>query len=148
MITDQRPNGATDYARIDATPEVLDGILALLGLAVLGRFAAASARRRRRDFAIMKALGLLRGQLIAVTAWQVTALTGLALLSGCRWGWRPATGPGGFSRPPPGYPRCYRAEVPLVLLMVPAAILAANAIAFPSGQLTARLHPAAALRAE
>jgi hypothetical protein len=38
--------------------------------------------------------------------------------------------------------------VPLVLLMVPAAILAANAIAFPAGQLTARLRPAAALRAE
>jgi hypothetical protein len=38
--------------------------------------------------------------------------------------------------------------VPLVLLMVPAAILAANAIAFPAGQLTARLSPAAALHAE
>ena len=45
VISDQRPNGATNYARIDATPEVLAGILALLGLVVLGQFA------RRQDAA-------------------------------------------------------------------------------------------------
>ena len=39
VVTDQRPNGATNYARIDATPEVLAGVLAVLGLAVLGQFA-------------------------------------------------------------------------------------------------------------
>jgi hypothetical protein len=38
--------------------------------------------------------------------------------------------------------------VPLVLLMVPAAILAANAIALPSGRHCARLNPAAVLRSE
>ena len=94
VITDQRPNGATNYARIDATPEVLAGVLALLGLAVLGQFAMSSARRRRRDFAILKTLGLLRRQLAAITAWQVTALTALALLVGLplgvaagHWAW-------------------------------------------------------------
>ena len=148
VITDQRPNGVTGYARIDGTPEVLAGILAVLGLAVLGQFAAVSARRRRRDFAIMKVLGLLRRQLIAVTAWQVTTLTGLALLVGLpvgvaagHWAWALFAAAAGLS---PGA----ITPVPLVLLMVPAAILAANAIAFPSGQLTARLRPAAALRAE
>ena len=38
VVTDQRPNGVTNYARIDGTPEVLAGILAVLGLAVLGQF--------------------------------------------------------------------------------------------------------------
>jgi hypothetical protein len=148
VVTDQRPNGVTGYARIDGTPEVLAGILAVLGLAVLGQFAAVSARRRRRDFAIMKVLGLLRRQLIAVTAWQVTTLTGLALLVGLpvgvaagHWAWALFAAAAGIS---PGA----ITPVPLVLLMVPAAILAANAIAFPAGQLTARLRPAAALRAE
>ena len=64
-----------DYARIDATPEILAGVLAVLGLAVLAQFAMSSARRRRREFAILKTLGLLRRQLAAITAWQVTALT-------------------------------------------------------------------------
>jgi ABC-type lipoprotein release transport system permease subunit len=41
-----------------------------------------SARRRRGDFAILKTLGLLRRQLSAITAWQVTTLTVLALIAG------------------------------------------------------------------
>jgi predicted lysophospholipase L1 biosynthesis ABC-type transport system permease subunit len=64
----------TSYARIDGTPEVLAGILAILGLAVLVQFAVASARRRQRDFAILRTLGLLRRQLTAVTAWQTPAV--------------------------------------------------------------------------
>ena len=37
LISDDRPNGVTNYARIDGTPEVLlAAILAVLGLAVLG----------------------------------------------------------------------------------------------------------------
>jgi hypothetical protein len=82
VVTDQRPNGVTSYARIDGTPEVLAGVLAILGLAVLGQFTVTSARRRRHDFAILRTLGLLRRQLTAVTAWQITTLTGLALLAG------------------------------------------------------------------
>ena len=38
VVTDQRPT-ARNYARIDATPEVLAGVLAVLGLAVLAQFA-------------------------------------------------------------------------------------------------------------
>ena len=94
VIRDERPNGVANYARIDGTPEVLAGILALLGLAVLGQFAVTSSRRRRRDFAVLRTLGLLRRQLNAVTAWQITTLTGLALLAALplgvaagRWAW-------------------------------------------------------------
>jgi hypothetical protein len=148
VVTDQRPNGVTSYARIDGTPEVLAGILAILGLAVLGQFAVTSARRRRRDFAILRTLGLLRRQLTAVTAWQVTTLTGLALLAGLpagvaagHWAWGLFAGIAGI---PPGA----ITPVPLVLLMVPAAILAANAITLPSGRHCARLNPAAVLRSE
>ena len=148
VVTDQRPNGVTSYARIDGTPEVLAGILAILGLAVLGQFAVVSARRRRRDFAILRTLGLLRRQLTAVTAWQVTGLTGLALLLGLpagvaagHWTWGLFAGNAGISTGAV-------TPVPLVLLMVPAAILAANAVALPSGRHCARLNPATVLRSE
>ena len=60
IVTDQRPNTVTNYAAIDATPEVLAGVLAVLGLAVLAQFILASARRRRRDFALLKVLGMFR----------------------------------------------------------------------------------------
>jgi FtsX-like permease family len=148
VVSDQRPNGITGYARIDGTPEVLAGILAALGLAVLGQFAVASARRRRRDFAILRTLGLLRRQLTAVTVWQVTALTGLALFAGLplgvaagHWAWELFAGNVGLS------PAAIT-PLPLVLFMIPAAIVAANAIALPSGQHCARLNPAAVLHAE
>jgi len=148
VVTDQRPNGVTGYARIDGTPEVLAGILAILGLAVLGQFSVVSARRRRRDFAILRALGLLRRQLITVTAWQVTTLTGLALLVGLpvgvaagHWAWGLFAADVGLS------PHAVT-PVPQLLLMAPVAILAANAIALRPGRLSARLSPAVALRAE
>ena len=148
VVKDQRPNGVTGYARIDGTPEVLAGILAVLGLAVLGQFAVASARRRRRDFAILRTLGLLRRQLTAITVWQVTALTGLALLVGLplgvaagHWAWGLFAGNVGLSA-------AAITPLPLVLLMIPATIVAANAIALPSGRHCARLNPAAVLRSE
>jgi putative ABC transport system permease protein len=148
LITDQRPNSIVNYARIDGTPEVLAGILAFLGLAVLAQFAVASARRRRRDFAILRTLGLLRGQLIAVTAWQAAAMTGLALLAGLplgvaggHWGWDLFAGEAGLGA---------AAILPLSLLLltVPVAITAAIAVTLPSGRRCARLNPGAVLRSE
>ncbi len=94
VVIGQRPNGVTNYASIDDTPAVLAGLLAVLGVAVLGQFIVVSGRRRRRDFAILKALGMFRRQVSAITAWQVSTLTGLALLAGLplgvaagRWSW-------------------------------------------------------------
>jgi hypothetical protein len=147
VVTDQRPNAVANYALIDATPDVLAGILAILGLAVLGQFVVASGRRRRRDFAIMKVLGLLRRQVSAVTVWQVTTLTGLALLiglplgvAGGHWAWELFAGNVGLAT---------GAITPLPLLWtIPVTLVAANLIALRPGQIVARLSPAAVLRSE
>jgi hypothetical protein len=147
VVTDQRPNAVANYALIDATPNVLAGILAVLGLAVLGQFVVASARRRRRDFAIMKVLGLLRRQVRAVTVWQVTTLTGLGLLvgmplgvAGGHWAWDLFAGNVGLATD---------AVTPLPLLwIIPATIAVAILIALRPGQIVARLSPAAVLRTE
>ena len=136
-----------NYALIDATPDVLAGILAVLGLAVLGQFVVASGRRRRRDFAIMKVLGLLRGQVSAVTVWQVTTLTGLALLvglplgvAGGHWAWELFAGNVGLATD---------AITPLPLLWtIPVTLVAASLTALGSGQIVPRLSPAAVLRSE
>jgi hypothetical protein len=84
VVTAQRPNGVTNYASIDRTPAVLAALLAVLGIAVLGQFIVVSGRQRRRDFAILKTLGLFRRQVRAITARQVSTLTCLALLVGAR----------------------------------------------------------------
>ena len=148
VVTDQRPNGVTNYAGIDATPMVLAALLAVIGVAVLGQFIMVSARRRRRDFAIFKTLGMSRRQIRSVTAWQVSTLTGLALLAGLplgiaagRWSWVI------FARGL-GIPDAAITPIGPVLLMVPAVIAVANAVAFWPGRATARLRPAEVLHAE
>jgi hypothetical protein len=147
VVTAQRPNGVTNYASIDRTPAVLAALLAVIGVAVLAQFIAVSARQRRRDFAILKTLGMFRRQVGAITAWQVSTLTGLALLAGLplgiatgRWSW--ALFAHGLGIP--------AAITPLgpMLLMVPAVIVIANAVALWPGRATARLSPADVLRAE
>jgi hypothetical protein len=148
LVTDQRPNGVANYARIDSIPEALALLLAVLGVAVLGQVMVVSGWRRRRDFATLRAFGLVRGQVQAIVAWQATTLTALALLIGLplgvavgRWAWALFTGGLGV---PPGT----LVPVPFVLLMVPAAILAANAVAYWPGRAATRLTPAQVLRAE
>ena len=144
----QRPNGVTNYARIDGTPEVLAALLAALGVAVLGQLAVVSGRRRRHDFAILKALGLLRRQVREITAWQATMLAGLSLVIGVplglaagRWSWQ-LFGAG------LGIPANAGVPVPLVLVMVPAVLIIANAVALWPGRSAARVSPAHELRTE
>jgi putative ABC transport system permease protein len=137
IVTDQRPNTVNNYASIDATPEILAGVLAVLGLAVLAQFVLTPARRRRRDFAMLKVLGMLRRDLSAVAFWQVATVTAVGLavgvplgIVGGRWAWQLFAGQAGL----PG-----DAITPLpVLWMIPA----------PPARSVAGVAAAATLRSE
>jgi hypothetical protein len=146
-VTDQRPNTVTNYASIDATPAVLAAILAVLGLAVLAQFTMASARRRRRDFAVLKVLGMVRSQLGAVTCWQVSTVTAVALLAGLplgiaggRWAWQLFASQAGLGT--------WAVTPPSLLLMIPVTAGAAILVALPAARSRARLRAAATLRSE
>jgi hypothetical protein len=148
VVADQRPNGVTNFARIDGIPEVLALLLAVIGVAVLGQLMVVSGWRRRRDLATLKTLGLVRRQVQATVAWQATIVTALALLAGLplgvavgRWAW--ALFSSGL-----GIPAGALVPVPFVLLMIPAALLAANTVAYWPARSAARLSPARVLRAE
>jgi ABC-type antimicrobial peptide transport system permease subunit len=147
LVTDQRPNTVTNYAAIDATPVILAGVLAVLGLAVLAQFILASARRRRRDFALLKVLGMFRRELSAVAFWQVATVTAVALvvgvplgIAGGRWAWQLFANQAGLPTD---------AITPLpVLWMIPATLLVAALIALPPARSVARVPAAATLRSE
>jgi putative ABC transport system permease protein len=147
IVTDQRPNTVSNFAAIDATPEILAGVLAVLGLAVLAQFILASGRRRRRDFALLKVLGMFRRDLSAVAFWQVATVTAVALvvgvplgIAGGRWAWQLFADQAGL---PPD------AITPLpVLWMIPATLLVAALIALPPARSVARVPAAATLRSE
>src|SRR5207244_642468 len=107
----QRPVDVLNYSRIQATPLALATVLALLAMATVAHLLLTSIRRRRRDLAVLKALGFVRSQVFAAVAWQATTLVGLALLVGLplgvaagRWTWQVFAGRLGASAAPPANP--------------------------------------------
>ena len=147
LVTSQRPNTVNNYAAIDGTPAVLAGVLALLGLGVLAQFTVASARRRRRDYAVLKVLGLRRAQLRAIALWQASAVIVAALVIGIplgvatgRWAWQAFASQAGLSG---------GAVTPLsVLWLIPAALAAAALVALPAARRVAALPAMITLRTE
>jgi hypothetical protein len=75
----QRPAQIVNYRSIGSTPVLLALGVALGSTVALGLTLFASVRRRRRDLALLKALGFSQGQLAGAVAWQaaITALFGV-----------------------------------------------------------------------
>jgi hypothetical protein len=68
----QRPAEIVNYRAMGATPALLAAALASGAIVALGLTLNASVRRRRRDLALLKAMGFTRRQLIATVASQAT----------------------------------------------------------------------------
>ena len=82
VLTDQRPQEITGYRSARGLPAAVGITLVLLLVATLTHALLSTLRRRRSDFAILRALGCDRHQLAATMLWQVLVLTGSALLIG------------------------------------------------------------------
>ncbi len=147
-LTAAQPAAISNYSRVRATPLVLGALLALLAVALVAQALLITARRRRRDFAIVKALGFLRRQVAAAVAWQASTLAAAALavglplgVAGGRWAWAWFASSVGAA---PG------AAVPVtaVALAIPVTLLLANLVAAVPGAAAARTRPAVTLRTE
>jgi ABC-type lipoprotein release transport system permease subunit len=129
-------------------PLLLGALLVLLGVATLVHVLVTGVRRRRRDLAILKVVGMRQGQLLRVVSWQAAALTAVALAVGVplgivagRWSWSLFAGSVGVATDP---------SIPFLLLLavaVVALLLAALSATIP-GRAAARVRPAAVLRNE
>lgn len=123
-------------------------MLALLAVGTLVHVLVTGVRRRRRDLAMLKALGLVRRQVLGVVEWQAVALAATALLFGVplgilagRLSWAVFAASAGVS-PAASVP------VPLVLATIPVTVALAVLIAAWPGRAAARVRPAVTLRAE
>ena len=142
------PVELANLRNVRALPVLLAGFLALLAVGALSHVLLTSARRRGHDFAVLRALGLDRRRARLIVNSQATAIGLIGLVIGIPLGivlgralWRLVTD-----------------RVPLVnvapfallgvLLIVPASMILANALAVWPGQRVARLHPAEILRDE
>ena len=148
VTQDQRPGDIRNIAAVRDTPVVLGALLGLLAVGTLGHVLLTGVRRRRRDLAVLKTLGLSRGQVLRVAAWQAGAYGCVALLAGLplgvlagRQAWAAFARAAGIAAAPD-------VPLPLILLMIPATLLIAALLAAWPGWQAARLRPAAVLRAE
>jgi len=148
VVSALRPAEIADSHSISATPALLAAVLAIGVIGALGLTLVASVRQRRRQFAILKALGLTQGQIAASVAWQssVAAVFGVVLgvpigIAFGRWLWTLFAD--GISAVP-------HPTVPILSITAVAvgAVVFANLVALLPGRVAARTRTSLLLRAE
>jgi predicted lysophospholipase L1 biosynthesis ABC-type transport system permease subunit len=129
-------------------PEVLAAFLGLIAIAALASVLLSCARRRSHEFAVLRSLGMTRGNIRAVLLSQgtVIGLFGLAVgiplgIAIGRVGWHAIAARVPLSDVPPF-------ALVATLLIIPSILLAANILALWPGQVAVSRKPAEQLRVE
>jgi hypothetical protein len=134
--------------RVTGLLSLLAALVALLALGTMVHTVVTSTRRRRCDLAVLKTLGLRRGQVMATVAWEATTFAVFALgvglplgIAAGRWAWQLTSTQLGVDLGP---------AVPFlpIAAIAAGAILAANLAAAIPGWVAGRLQPATVLHAE
>lgn len=144
----QHPAQIVNYRSIGSTPVILAVALAAGAIVALGLTLAASVRRRRRELALLKALGFTQGQLSAALAWQATVTASIGAIVGIPLGivvgrqlWT-LFAENLNAVPDPTVPGLS------VLIVAAGALIFANFVAALPGRSAARTPTALVLRAE
>jgi hypothetical protein len=144
----EKPAEIVNYRSMGATPSLLAAGVALGAIVALATALSASVRSRRRELALLKALGFSGRQLAQTIAWQatVTALLGIIIgipigIAAGRWLWTL------FAKSIAAVPETSVPVVYITLVGV-GAILLANFVAAIPGRIASRTSPALVLRAE
>jgi hypothetical protein len=143
-----RPQAVTDFGGVDKMPFFIAALFAGAAAAVLAHALVITVRRRRRDLAVLKALGFTRGQVVATVAWQATTVAAIGLLIGLPLGL--AAGRFAYNLFAENLGVVPEVVTPLgvALLVLPSALLLANLVAGLPRWTAARTRPALVLRAE
>jgi hypothetical protein len=134
--------------RMGSVATALMVFLAALGSVGLLHFLAASVRGRRAEFGCLRALGLVRRQVLGAVTWQAVAISCVGLVVGVPGGiilgrsaWRLAIGGLGMVDDP---------AVPVWIIVAVTAIVVVGTVVLAAGPgwLASRRAPAALLRSE
>jgi ABC-type antimicrobial peptide transport system permease subunit len=140
------PTNLVNFGQAVNFPLLLGATLALFGAATLAHLLFVSVVRRRREMALLKVLGFVRRQVGAAVSWQATTVATIGIVIGVptgialgRFVWIMFAGSLGAVPV---------AVVPIeqVLLVVAGVVVVGNLLAVVPALLSARLHPAEALR--
>jgi hypothetical protein len=137
-----------DASQMGSQPLALAAAVAAAAVLALVLTIMASVRQRRRELALLKALGLRTRQIRAVVGWQTTTLLLIAIAVGVplgvavgNWTWTSFANSIGVVPLP---------VVPVISLAAGLAVLlvAGNLLALLPAGVAARIHPAATFRTE
>ena len=148
VVTVLRPVEIVNFHSMGTTPTIFAASLAIGAITALGITLGASVRRRRRDLALLKALGFTQRQLASAIAWQATVAAVIGTVLGIPLGivigrelWIL------FARSIDAVPDPAVPVLSMVLIGV-GALLFANFVAAIPGRIAARTSTALVLRAE
>ena len=141
------PAKVSNLDEAEGFPQALAAFLAVLGLVTVGHALASSPRRRRRELAVLRTLGLVRRQVGATLAVQATAVSLVGLVVGLPLGI--AAGRTLWGLVVSALSLVRRPVVPAsVLLVAAAAVVVANLMAVLPARRAAAVRPGEVLRAE
>jgi hypothetical protein len=142
------PPALAELRQVSVLPLALGYFLVVLALGAVGHALATTVRRRRLDVAVLRALGMTRGQSRAVVTTQASVLALVGLVFGVPLGialgrtvWRVVADYTPLQYVPP-------LAVAALLLVAPCALLVANLLAAWPGRQAARLRVGHVLRTE
>ncbi|WP_030454241.1 FtsX-like permease family protein [Herbidospora cretacea] len=140
------PPQRAEIRNVAVLPVALGGFLTVLALGATAHALSAAVRRRARELAVLRALGLTPGQTRGVVVVQGVVTAVIGLVTGVPLGlalgrvlWRMAAGIMPLQYVPPAAP---------LVWLGPVALLAVVALALAPGRRAARIPLGAALRAE
>jgi ABC-type antimicrobial peptide transport system permease subunit len=148
FVTSQRPFDVGNYARIEDVPEFLAVVLAVMGVGVLAQVMILWVQRRRRQIAILKTLGFVRRQVLALTGWQAGTFAALSLAAGIPLGIVAGRVAWQLFANELGIGTTWVIPVTSVLLCIPAALVIALLAAAGPAWFASRIEPAKAFRTE
>jgi ABC-type antimicrobial peptide transport system permease subunit len=147
----ERPSPPAEVEKlrqVESLPKVLAAFLALLGVVALGHALVVGARRRARDFAVLRSLGFRRRNVRAAVSWEAGALAFAGAAIGIPLGIVVARLAWARTARSIGVLVVHRTPFAVVLVIVPIAVLLAIAIALLPARRAARMQPAEILRSE
>jgi hypothetical protein len=143
-----RPPDIENLRRVDRLPALLAGLFSLIALLIVGNMLVNSVRRRRRELAVLRAMGFVRRQVSGVVIWQATTVAAVAIVVGIPIGAAAGRSSWTLVSDRLGLPADPIVPGASLLLVALVALVAANLIAIIPGLLATRTPPATTLHTE
>lgn len=143
-----QPLELANLHNVRTLPTVLAIFLAVLGAIAIGHALFSSVYRRRRDFAVMRSLGITGRGVRAMVAAQATVVGVAGLLIGIPIGL--IAGRAGWQAITDRVPLTFRSPLSAiaVIAVIPIALIAANLLAIIPARRASKVQPALVLRSE